>query len=120
VVQGVASVPCPGGAISLPRVRNCAGGEEAGFMAGGSSRVLALIFSTHSNEFASLTLEWIIRADGKVCYRLARRPLPSVTFRGAPDASLFNPSASAPANLCLPCGPSSIRLRRWAAAVVLI
>ena len=39
-------------------------------MAGGSSRVLARIFSTYSNEFASLTWEWIIRADGQVCYRL--------------------------------------------------
>src|SRR6185437_13678486 len=32
----------------------------------------------------------------------------------------FNPSASASANRYLPCGPSSTRLRRWAAAVVLI
>jgi hypothetical protein len=41
-------------------------------MAGGSSRVLARIFSTHDGEYASLTWEWILRADGQVCYRLTR------------------------------------------------
>ena len=48
--------------------------------------MLARIFSTHSNEFASLTWEWIIRADGQVCYRLTelrgrreRNPWRSVT-----------------------------------------
>src|SRR5207344_3285145 len=52
--------------------------------------------------------------------KLARRPLPFVTFRGAPDTHLFNPSVSAPANRSLPCGPSSNRLRGQAAAVVLL
>jgi hypothetical protein len=41
-------------------------------MAGGSPRVLARIFSTHNGEYASLTWEWILRADGQVCYRLTR------------------------------------------------
>ena len=61
-------------------------------MAGGSSRVLARIFSTHSNEFASLTWEWIIRADGQVCYRLTelrgrreRNPWRSVTRLSGAD-----------------------------------
>ena len=39
-------------------------------MAGGSSRVIARIFSTYTSEYASLTWEWILRADGQVCYRL--------------------------------------------------
>ena len=39
-------------------------------MAGGSSRVIARIFSTYSTEYASLTWEWVIRADGQVRYRL--------------------------------------------------
>jgi hypothetical protein len=37
---------------------------------GGSSRVIARIFSTCSTEYASLTWEWAIRADGQVRYRL--------------------------------------------------
>jgi len=39
-------------------------------MAGSSSRVIARIFSTYTSEYASLTWEWILRADGQVCYRL--------------------------------------------------
>jgi len=39
-------------------------------MAGASSRVIARIFSTYSTEYASLTWEWAIRADGQVRYRL--------------------------------------------------
>jgi hypothetical protein len=65
-------------------------------MAGGSSRVLARIFSTHSNEFASLTWEWIIRADGQVCYRLTelrgrreRNPWRSVTRLSGADLRAF-------------------------------
>ncbi len=41
-------------------------------MAAGSSRVIARIFSTYDSEYASLTWEWILRADGQVCYRLAQ------------------------------------------------
>jgi hypothetical protein len=41
-------------------------------MAGGSSRVIARIFSTHKSEFASQTWEWVIRADGQVQYRLTQ------------------------------------------------
>jgi len=41
-------------------------------------------------------------------------------LRGAPNPPLFNSSVSAPANRCLPCGPSSIRWRGQAAAVVLL
>jgi hypothetical protein len=47
-------------------------GEVARLMAGGSSRVLARIFSTHDSEYASLTWEWILRADGQVRYRLTQ------------------------------------------------
>ncbi|HYB89090.1 MAG TPA: hypothetical protein VEC76_19750 [Streptosporangiaceae bacterium] len=39
-------------------------------MVGGSSKVIARIFSTHESEYASLTWEWAIRADGEVRYRL--------------------------------------------------
>jgi hypothetical protein len=39
-------------------------------MAGRSSRVIARIFSTYSTEYAELTWEWIMRADGQACYRL--------------------------------------------------
>jgi hypothetical protein len=39
---------------------------------GGSSRVIARILSTYDTEWASLTWEWILRADGQVCYRLAQ------------------------------------------------
>jgi hypothetical protein len=74
-------------------------------MAGGSSRVLARIFSTHSNEFASLTWEWIIRADGQVCYRLTelrgrreRNPWRPVTrLSGAALRALGQDTASAQA-----------------------
>ena len=69
-------------------------------MAGGSSRVLARIFSTHSNEFASLTWEWIIRADGQVCYRLTelrgrreRNPWRSVTRLSGVDLRSFSQNA---------------------------
>jgi hypothetical protein len=41
-------------------------------MAGGPSRVLARIFSTNDGGYASLTWEWILRADGQVCYRLTQ------------------------------------------------
>jgi hypothetical protein len=37
-----------------------------------SSRVIARIFSTHDSEYASMTWEWILRADGEVCCRLIR------------------------------------------------
>jgi hypothetical protein len=40
------------------------------FMARRSSQVIARVFSTYSTEFAELTWEWVIRADGQVCYRL--------------------------------------------------
>jgi hypothetical protein len=39
-------------------------------MAGGSSRVIARIFSTYSTGYPSLSWEWAIRADGLVRYRL--------------------------------------------------
>jgi hypothetical protein len=54
-------------------------------MAAGSSRVIARIVSTHSSEYASMTRECIVRADGQVCYRLTgrqdrrERNLPPVT-----------------------------------------
>lgn len=38
----------------------------------GSSRVIARIFSSQDSEYASLTWEWVLRADGQVCYRLTR------------------------------------------------
>jgi hypothetical protein len=41
-------------------------------MAGGSSRVLARIFSSQDSEYASMTWEWILRADGQVCRRLTQ------------------------------------------------
>jgi hypothetical protein len=65
-------------------------------MAGGSSRVAARIFSTHDSEYASLTWEWIIRADGQVCYRLTelrgrreRNPWQSVTRLSRADLRAF-------------------------------
>ena len=70
-------------------------------MAGGSSRVLARIFSMHSNEFASLTWEWIIRADGQVAYRLTelrgrreRNPWRSVTRLSVVDLRSFRSGRS--------------------------
>jgi hypothetical protein len=42
------------------------------FMAGGPSRVIARITSTHSSGYAELTWEWIIRSDGQACYRLRK------------------------------------------------
>jgi hypothetical protein len=60
----------------------------------GSSRVIARILSTYDTEWASLTWEWIIRADGQVCYRLAqlrgrrdRNPWRSVTQLSGVDLS---------------------------------
>jgi hypothetical protein len=57
-------------------------GEDAGFMAGGSSRVIARIFSTYSTEYASLTWEWAIRADGRVRYRLTELEAGGSVTRG--------------------------------------
>ena len=66
-------------------------------MAGPSSRVVAGIFSTHDNEYASLTWEWVIRADGQVCYRLTelrgrreRNPWRSVTRVNGADLRAFS------------------------------
>ena len=61
------------------------GGSER-LMAGGSSRVIARIFSTHNSEYASLTWEWILRADGQVYYRLAQ-------LRGRREHNLWRPVA---------------------------
>jgi hypothetical protein len=47
-------------------------------MPGDRSRVIARIFSSHNSEYASLTWEWVIRADGQVQYRLSR-------VRGKPE-----------------------------------
>jgi hypothetical protein len=67
--------------------------------------VVARILSTHDSEFASLTWEWIIRADGQVCYRLTemrgrreRNPWQSVTRLSGADLRTFSEdSASAEA-----------------------
>ncbi len=74
-------------------------------MPGGSSRVIARIFSTHHNEYASLTWEWIMRADGQVCYRLTqlgdrreRNPwLPVTLLTGAHLYAFIQGTASAEA-----------------------
>jgi hypothetical protein len=65
-------------------------------MAQGSSRVIARIVSTHASEYASLTWEWVIRADGQVCYRLTelrgrreRNPWRPVTQLGDADLRSF-------------------------------
>jgi hypothetical protein len=65
-------------------------------MPGASSRAIARIFSTHSSEYASLTWEWIIRADGQVCYRLTklqgrreRNPWQAVTRVSGADQRSF-------------------------------
>jgi hypothetical protein len=70
-------------------------------MAGGSSRVVARILSTHDSEFASLTWEWIIRADGQMCYRLTelrgrreRNPWRSVTRLSGADLRTFSQDAA--------------------------
>ena len=76
-------------------------------MAGGSSRVIARILSTYDTEWASLTWEWILRADGEVCYRLAqlrgrrdRNPWRSVTqFTGTDLDALIRGIASGEARL---------------------
>jgi hypothetical protein len=66
-------------------------------MPGGSSRVIARIFSTHSSEYASLTWEWIVRADGQACYRLTelqgrreRNPWRAVTRAGVAELRSFS------------------------------
>jgi hypothetical protein len=72
---------------------------------GGSSRVIARIFSTYESEYASLTWEWAIRADGEVCYRLTelrgrreRNPWRSVTQLSRADLrALSEHTASAEA-----------------------
>jgi hypothetical protein len=65
-------------------------------MARDSSRVIARIFSTHNSEYASLTWEWIIRADGQVQYRLThlrgrpeRNPWISATRLSSTDLRAF-------------------------------
>jgi hypothetical protein len=65
-------------------------------MVGASSRAVARIFSTYGTEFASLTWEWVIRADGQVCYRLTelrgrreRNPWRSVTQLSGADLRAF-------------------------------
>jgi hypothetical protein len=65
-------------------------------MVGASSRVVARIFSTYETEFASLTWEWVIRADGQVCYRLTelrgrreRNPWRPVTQINGTDLHAF-------------------------------
>jgi len=71
-------------------------------MARGSSRATARILSTYRTEWASLTWEWIIQADGQVCYRLTqlrgrrdRNPWPSVTqLSGADLRALIYGTAS--------------------------
>jgi hypothetical protein len=70
-----------------------------------SSRVIARIFSTYNAEWASLTWEWIIRADGQVCYRLTqlqgrreRNPWQSMTqLRGVDLYAFIQGTASAEA-----------------------
>lgn len=69
----------------------------------GSSRVIARIFSTQDSEYASLTWEWILRADGQVCYRLTqlrgrreRNPWrPVAQFGGADLYAFIHGTASA-------------------------
>jgi hypothetical protein len=87
--------------------------------------VLARIFSTHSNEFASLTWEWIIRADGQVGYRLTelrgrreRNPWRSVTRLSGVDLRSFSQDAvSAEAWLA---SPSSVGTMSTATAPTVI
>jgi hypothetical protein len=67
--------------------------------------VIARIFSTHESEYASLTWEWAIRADGEVRYRLTelrgrreRNPWRSVTQLSSADLrALSENTASAEA-----------------------
>ena len=66
-------------------------------MPGVPSRVIARIVSTNSSEHASLTWEWIVRADGRVSYRLTemqgrreRNPWQAVTRVSGPDLRLFS------------------------------
>jgi hypothetical protein len=76
-------------------------------MARGSSRVIARIFSTYHSGYASLTWEWILRADGQVCYRLSqlrgkrdRNPWRLVTeLSGADLHALIHGTASGEARL---------------------
>jgi hypothetical protein len=55
---------------------------QGGVIVEGSSRVIARILSTYDTEWASLTWEWVLRADGQACCRLAQ-------LRGRRDRNLW-------------------------------